>query len=84
MKTRNLFFIALATSLAIACVMEAKTIDKKALLQRLSLTDKAHFVIGTGMTGMTGNNAVIGSTKSLVPGAAGTTYPLDSLGTALS
>lgn len=80
MKIRNLFFIALATSLAIACVMEAKTIDKKALLQRLSLTDKAHFVIGTGMTGMTGNNAVIGSTKSLVPGAAGTTYPLDSLG----
>ena len=47
---------------------------------KLSLEDKAHFVIGTGMAGFSGDEAVIGATKSLVPGAAGTTYPLDSLG----
>ena len=32
------------------------------------------------MVGFDGQDAVIGATRSLVPGAAGTTYPLDSLG----
>ena len=49
-------------------------------MSKLSLEDKAHFVIGTGMAGFSGDDAVIGATKNLVPGAAGTTYPLDSLG----
>ena len=49
-------------------------------MSKLSLEDKAHFVIGVGMAGFSGDDAVIGATKSLVPGAAGTTYPLDSLG----
>ena len=56
------------------------TIDHQDVLSRLSLEDKAHFVIGTGMDGFTGDSAVVGATKSIVPGAAGTTYPLDSLG----
>ncbi|MCQ2244918.1 MAG: hypothetical protein MJZ32_11760 [Bacteroidaceae bacterium] len=29
------------------------------------------------MAGFSGNDAVIGCTKNLVPGAAGTTYPLN-------
>ena len=49
-------------------------------MAKMSLEDKAHFVIGTGMAGFSGDDAVIGATKNLVPGAAGTTYPLDSLG----
>ena len=49
-------------------------------MSKMSLEDKAHFVIGTGMAGFSGDEAVIGATRSLVPGAAGTTYPLDSLG----
>ena len=49
-------------------------------MTKMSLEDKAHFVIGVGMAGFSGDNAVIGATQSLVPGAAGTTYPLDSLG----
>ena len=32
------------------------------------------------MQGFSGDNAVIGATRNLVPGAAGTTYPLDSIG----
>ena len=55
-------------------------INKEEVMSRLSLEDKAHFVIGTGMQGFSGDEAVIGATKNLVPGAAGTTYPLDSLG----
>ena len=54
-----------------------KKIDRK-LVSKMTLEEKARFVIGTGMAGMTGDNAVIGSTQSIVPGAAGTTYPLES------
>ena len=57
-----------------------KTINKEEVISKMTLEDKAHFVIGTGMAGFSGDDAVIGATRSLVPGAAGTTYPLDSLG----
>ena len=57
-----------------------KVINQEEVMAKMSLEDKAHFVIGTGMAGFSGNDAVIGATRSLVPGAAGTTYPLDSLG----
>ena len=56
-----------------------KKIDRK-LVSKMTLEEKARFVIGTGMAGMSGDQAVIGSTQSIVPGAAGTTYPLDNYG----
>ena len=56
------------------------TIHQEEVMSKMSLEDKAHFVIGVGMAGFSGDDAVIGATKNLVPGAAGTTYPLDSLG----
>ncbi len=46
----------------------------------MSIEEKAHILIGTGMAGMTGNSAVVGATQSMVPGAAGTTYPIERLG----
>ena len=55
-------------------------INQEEVMTQMSLEDKARFVIGTGMQGFSGNDAVIGATRNLVPGAAGTTYPLDSLG----
>ena len=57
-----------------------KSLNQEEVMAKLSLEDKAHFVIGVGMKGFSGDDAVIGATQSLVPGAAGTTYPLDSLG----
>ena len=56
------------------------TINQEEVMGKMSLEDKAHIVIGVGMKGFSGDDAVIGATESLVPGAAGTTYPLDSLG----
>jgi beta-glucosidase len=83
MKKTAIFLFAAGATLA-ACTgsdqAAQKNIDQQEVLSRLSLEDKAHFVIGTGMAGFSGDNAVIGATKNLVPGAAGTTYPLDSLG----
>ena len=76
-------FIALGLGLMIAgCSSDENTgkkIDRK-ILSQMTLEEKARFVIGTGMTGTTGDNAVIGSTQMLVPGAAGTTYPLEKYG----
>ena len=83
MKKTMLFALGMA-ALVMGCTGADKvtknTINQEEVMAKLSLEDKAHFVIGVGMAGFSGDDAVIGATKSLVPGAAGTTYPLDSLG----
>ena len=80
---RSFYFLA-AAALVMGCTSADKvtknTINQEEVMSKMSLEDKAHFVIGVGMAGFSGDDAVIGATKSLVPGAAGTTYPLDSLG----
>ncbi len=50
------------------------------IIAAMTLEEKAHLVVGTGMAGFSGDSAVIGETKALVPGAAGTTYPIARLG----
>ena len=85
MKRSVFFSLAAAAVIMCGCASADKqapknTINQEEVMSKLSLEDKAHFVIGTGMAGFSGDDAVIGATKNLVPGAAGTTYPLDSLG----
>ena len=83
MKKAYLFLAAAALFAACTATDTAvvkNTINQQEVMSKMSLEDKAHFVIGTGMAGFSGDDAVIGATRSLVPGAAGTTYPLDSLG----
>ena len=79
-----MFFALGMAALLVGCNSADKvtknTINQEEVMAKLSLEDKAHFVIGVGMKGFSGDDAVIGATQSLVPGAAGTTYPLDSLG----
>ncbi len=83
MKKIMFFGLGMA-ALMVGCTSTDKvtknTINQEEVMSKLSLEDKAHFVIGTGMSGFSGDNAVIGATRNIVPGAAGTTYPLDSLG----
>lgn len=83
MKKIMFFGLGIA-ALMVGCTSADKvsknTINQEEVMGKLSLEDKAHFVIGTGMAGFSGDNAVIGATRNIVPGAAGTTYPLDSLG----
>jgi beta-glucosidase len=79
-----MFFAIGMAALMVGCnsadTVTMNTLNKEEVMSKMSLEDKAHFVIGTGMAGFSGDDAVIGATRSLVPGAAGTTYPLDSLG----
>ena len=81
---KSALFVLAVTAFMVGCDSADKVtknaINQEEVIARLSLEDKAHFVIGVGMKGFSGNDAVIGATQSLVPGAAGTTYPLDSLG----
>ena len=82
---KNVIMAVAAAALVAGCATADKqgpknTINQEEVMSKLTLEDKAHFVIGTGMAGFSGNDAVIGATRNLVPGAAGTTYPLDSLG----
>ena len=83
MKKSLLPLVAVAALIGCSTTDKApalNTIDQEEVMSKMSLEDKAHFVIGTGMPGFSGDNAVIGATRNLVPGAAGTTFPLDSLG----
>ncbi|MDE6269176.1 MAG: glycoside hydrolase family 3 C-terminal domain-containing protein [Muribaculaceae bacterium] len=51
------------------------------IISAMTPQEKALIVIGTGMPGVTGDNAVIGSTTDgRVPGAAGQTYAIPRLG----
>ena len=82
---KKAFLLIASAALLFSCATADKqapknTINQEEVMSKLSLEDKAHFVIGVGMAGFSGDNAVIGATQNLVPGAAGTTYPLDSLG----
>ena len=52
----------------------------KKVLKAMTLEEKVHFVIGMGMAGSDGGSAVVGATEDIVPGAAGTTYPIPRLG----
>ena len=79
---KELIGMALAGTLA-ACAPTAPQLGKAPIdevINALTLEEKVHLVIGTGMAGFSGDSAVIGATKQLVPGAAGTTYAINRLG----
>jgi beta-glucosidase len=50
------------------------------IIDSLTLEEKVHLLIGTGMLSFSGSSPVVGETHTLVPGAAGTTYPIPRLG----
>lgn len=83
MKRRISIIMPIAASLLFSCEPKLPQLGKNKLddvVAAMTLEEKVHLVIGTGMTGFSGESAVIGETRSLVPGAAGTTYPVERLG----
>ena len=54
------------------------SVDK--VIKAMTLEEKVQLLVGTGMAGFSGDNAVVGETQNLVPGAAGTTYSIPRLG----
>lgn len=82
--TRFTIAISTAALIVLACGKDLPQLGKasvKDVVAAMTRNEKARFVIGTGMEGLdNGDQAVIGSTKLIVPGAAGTTYPIPRLG----
>ena len=80
---KQLFSVAVAAAALCSCGPGAPQLGKASLdevIGAMTLEEKAHLVVGTGMAGFSGDSAVIGETKNIVPGAAGTTYPIERLG----
>ena len=82
---KKALFLASSALLVAACSggdpqLGKASVDK--VLGAMTLEEKVHFVIGTGMElfGDEPASATIGATKKIVPGAAGTTYPIERLG----
>lgn len=79
---KQLFSIALGAAL-VSCGPSVPQLGKASLddvIAAMTLEEKGHLIVGTGMAGFSGDSAVIGETRKLVPGAAGTTYPIERLG----
>ncbi len=80
---RQFFYMLLTTGVLSACGPGTPQLGKASVdevIGAMTLEEKAHLVIGTGMAGTSGDSTVIGTTKKMVPGAAGTTYPIPRLG----
>lgn len=60
--------------------LNEKNIDK--VIKELTLQEKAHLVVGARLADNKDAAGEIGFTKKLVPGVAGTTYPIERLGIA--
>jgi beta-glucosidase len=80
---KKILLLSAAALALTACQSGAPQLGKAPIdkvLKAMTLEEKVHFVIGTGMAGEDGGSAVVGATKNIVPGAAGTTYPIERLG----
>lgn len=80
---KSLFVTIVFTLLITSCEDKVPQLGKASVDQvvaAMTLDEKVKLLVGTGMAGFTGENAVVGETGSLVPGAAGTTYPIPRLG----
>lgn len=76
--------MALSSLLLTGCGNKTPKLDKDSIddvIAAMTLEEKAHLIVGTGMAGFTeGDSAVVGETRKIVPGAAGTTFPIERLG----
>ena len=74
--------------LSVACVLTAQaqkasklgvnSIDE--VVKSMTIEEKAQFLVGASMENFSGVGTVVGNTMNLVPGAAGTTVPVQRLG----
>lgn len=79
----NILAIMASTMLIVSCGDKIPQLGKAPVdkvIATMTLDEKVKLLTGTGMAGFTGEHAVVGETGSLVPGAAGTTYPIPRLG----
>ena len=72
--------VAIATSAFAAAPLKLNPNNIDKIIKELTLEEKAHLVVGARLKGNAEAAGEVGYTKKLVPGAAGTTYPVERLG----
>jgi beta-glucosidase len=72
--------LMLVTRFAFSQVPQLGQAPVDSVIKAMTIEEKACMLLGTGMASATGNEAVIGETSLLVPGAAGTSWPISRLG----
>lgn len=77
-KRKILILTGIAMAITNSHGQTQKNIDD--IIASMTLEQKAHIVVGTGMKNSSNGQAVVGSTKDLVAGAAGTTFSIPELG----
>ena len=80
---RKIFLCCFATTLALSTVvaqpqLSPKNIDK--VIKAMTLEEKAHLVVGAQLKDNKEAAGEVGHTRKIIPGAAGTTYPIPRLG----
>ncbi len=84
MYIKKIVILIMTGASLIACNSKTPQLGKASIdkvVKAMTKEEKVRLLIGTGMAGIdSGDSAVVGETKSLVPGAAGTTYPIPRLG----
>ena len=83
MNQKNILITILNfTLLFVSCAEKVPQLGKTSVdkvIEAMTLEEKVKLLIGTGMAGFSGETTVVGETKQLVPGAAGTTYAIPRL-----
>ncbi|MDR3220314.1 MAG: glycoside hydrolase family 3 C-terminal domain-containing protein [Dysgonamonadaceae bacterium] len=80
---RKIIFTAMAISIMVAAQAQAPQLGKASVdevIKAMTLEEKVDLLVGAERRGGDFANPVIGETMSLVPGAAGTTFPIPRLG----
>jgi beta-glucosidase len=72
--------VCLTNIMAQTTPLQLKLDNINEVISAMTLQEKVCILVGTGMSGVNIGMPVIGSTRSLVPGAAGTTYPIERIG----
>lgn len=77
-----LLFAAVAVPSAVGAKKELKLAENNVekILKELTLEEKVHLVVGAKLKGNDEARAEVGYTQKIVPGCAGTTYPIPRLG----
>ena len=68
---------ALSASAAEPLKLNKENIDE--IIKELTLKEKAHLVVGTRLRDNQSAAGEVGYTRKIIPGAAGTTYPIERL-----
>lgn len=84
MRRKIIPVAAISLAIMTSCGSNAPQLGKASLdevIAAMTLEEKAHLIVGTGMEGTDSlESATVGETRNIVPGAAGTTYPIPRLG----